>query len=223
VLIALYGLALAAHAQPFPPQDESLRYSVNWPSGLSLGEAMLSAHHAASGWELDLDLDADVPGFAIADHFHSATNPDLCSQAFERVTHHGSKKTQEKTAFDYPAAMGHRTTMNGGTTDFLIAPHCAWDALAFLYSARRALAHGSIPPPVQIYFGSSYSLHMEYTGEQSIQVSDKPATADRVAVSLKGPASTSTFEMFFARDAARTPLLVKIPVAVGTISLELAR
>jgi hypothetical protein len=29
--------------------------------------------------------------------------------------------------------------------------------------------------------------------------------------------------MFFARDAARTPLLVKIPVAVGTISLELAR
>jgi hypothetical protein len=218
------GIAPAVEAQqPFPPQDESLRYSVNWPSGLSLGEAVLTAHHAGSGWELDLSLDANVPGFAIADHFHSTTNGDSCSQVFERDTRHGSKKAQEKTLFDYPAAMGHRTTMNGGTTDFPIPPHCASDALAFLYSARRALAHGSIPPPAQIYFGSAYSLRMEYTGEQSIQISDKPATADRVAVSLKGPASSSTFEMFFARDAARTPLLVKIPVAVGMISLELAR
>jgi hypothetical protein len=113
--------------------------------------------------------------------------------------------------------------MNGGSSDVAIQPHCAWDALAFLYSARRALAHGSMPAPAQVYFGSSYSLRMEYTGEQTIQVSEKPAVADRVTVSLKGPASSSTFEMFFARDPARTPLLVKIPVAVGTISLELAR
>jgi hypothetical protein len=29
--------------------------------------------------------------------------------------------------------------------------------------------------------------------------------------------------MFYARDAARTPLLVKIPVSVGTVTLELVR
>jgi hypothetical protein len=190
---------------------------------LSLGEANLTARHAGGGWDLDLTLDADVPGFGIADHFHSATNSDLCSQTFERNTRQGARKSQEKITFDYPVGMGHRATMNGGTSDFLIPPDCAWDALAFLYSARRALAHGSIPPPAQIYLGSAYSLHMEYTGEQTVQVSDKSSVADRVAVSLKGPASSLTFEMFFARDPARTPLLVKIPVAVGTISLELAR
>jgi hypothetical protein len=29
--------------------------------------------------------------------------------------------------------------------------------------------------------------------------------------------------MYFARDAARTPLLVKVPLALGSLSLELVR
>jgi hypothetical protein len=64
---------------------------------------------------------------------------------------------------------------------------------------------------------------MDYTGAQTVPVAGKPTVTDHLNVSIKGPASKITLEMFFARDAARTPLLVKIPVAVGTISLELAR
>ena len=43
---------------------EVLHYTINWPSGLSLGEATLRADHTGegtatpSGWEFDLDLDA---------------------------------------------------------------------------------------------------------------------------------------------------------------------
>jgi hypothetical protein len=29
--------------------------------------------------------------------------------------------------------------------------------------------------------------------------------------------------MFFARDAARTPLIIRVPLSLGTFSLELAR
>jgi hypothetical protein len=46
---------------------------------------------------------------------------------------------------------------------------------------------------------------------------------DHVLVSIKGPKSDATAEIFFARDAARTPLLVKVPLSLGTVSVELVR
>jgi hypothetical protein len=42
-------------------------------------------------------------------------------------------------------------------------------------------------------------------------------------VSVKGPKSDFTVEVFYARDAARTPLLIRIPQPVGTLSMELVR
>ena len=44
---------------------------------------------------------------------------------------------------------------------------------------------------------------------------------DHVTVSLKGPKSDTAVEVFFARDAARTPLAIRIPVQMGKLSLEL--
>ena len=51
----------------------------------------------------------------------------------------------------------------------------------------------------------------------------KTVTTDHVNVYIKGPASNLTVEVFYARDAARTPLLFKVPVSLGTVSLELVR
>jgi hypothetical protein len=64
---------------------------------------------------------------------------------------------------------------------------------------------------------------MNYTGAQDVAVAGKPVVSDHLNVSVKGPASDFTFEIFYARDAARTPLLIKIPVSIGTVSLELVR
>jgi len=47
--------------------------------------------------------------------------------------------------------------------------------------------------------------------------------ADHLVFSVKGPKSEFSVEVFYARDAARTPLLIKIPQAVGTLSMELVR
>lgn len=208
----------------FPFQDESLHYTIDWPSGLNLGDAHLNAHKSATGWEFEMSVDAAIPGFAIADHLHSSTNTEGCSVQFERDTSHGKKKAHEQTDFDYHNGAAHRSTLvpGGGTSDQPISS-CAHDALAFLYFARRELGQGRVPPQEDLYFGAAYLARLEYTGAQTIQSNGKPAVTDHVVVSLKGPASDFHFEIFFARDPARTPLSVRIPSSFGTISLELAR
>jgi len=189
-----------------------------------LGEASLTAHRGAGGWDLELTLEAGIPGLRIADRFHSVTRPDLCSVELDREVHHGARKTSEKTVFDYQNGLAHRTSLNGGgSSDVPMPAHCASDALAFLFEARRVLGQGSLPQPKVVFLGPAYSIHLENAGEETITLGGKPQVSDRVAVSIKGPASSSNFEIAFARDAARTPVRARIPSSVGTISLELSR
>jgi hypothetical protein len=184
-------------------QPESLHYSVNWPSGLSLGEASLTAQKTAAGWDLAMTLDAEVPGFRISDQFHSVTNGQLCSLEFTRDISQGSRKANEKKAFD-------------------TAADCVSDGLAYLFALQRNLAQGKLPSPEQIFFGPTYSISVTPSGQQNIKVGGKPQIADELTVHLTGPASNSTFEIYFARDAARTPVLARIPTNLGAISVELS-
>jgi hypothetical protein len=216
-LPAAYGAGPAA-----PVQDESLAYSINYPSGLSLGEARLVSHKANDRWNFEMVLDAGVPGFAVSDRFRSVTNADLCSLEFERETLHGKRRSREKTTFDYKKGAAQRATVNGGKSEVKIGA-CAHDALALVYHARRELGSGKVPPAQQVFFGSQYRVKLEYSGAQNIVYNEKRAKADRVAVSLKGPASDVNFEIFFALDAARTPLAIRVPLAVGAISMELVQ
>jgi hypothetical protein len=214
-------LPLGAADPAIPAHDESLAYSINYASGLSLGEARLISRKANDRWFFDMVLDAGVPGFPVSDHFRSTASLELCSIDFERETLHGKKRSREKTTFDYKKDAAHRVTANGGgKTDVKIGA-CAHDALALVYHARRELARGKVPPAQQVFFGAQYRVKLEFTGAQTVTYSEKRAKADRVAVSLKGPASDVNFEIFFAQDARRTPLLVKAPLPVGVISMEL--
>ena len=223
IVLATAALAGAADAPAgFPFQDETLRYEVDWPSGLSLGDANLAAHRSGESWDLAMSLNVGIPGFAIADRYHSINSAMQCSSEFERTTSHGKKNSSEKTTFDYGQGRAFRGTRNGGKSEVTIGS-CARDALAFLYFARRELGQGRVPPQQNVFFGSSYSVRLEYTGAQTVTVADKTAVTDRVTVSFRGPASNASFEIFFARDAARTPLLVRVPSNLGTIVMELVR
>jgi hypothetical protein len=209
----------------FPFQNETLRYNVNWASGLSLGDLVLTATKADGGWSISADLDVGVPGLPIRDKYKSSMTGEYCSTELNRELSRGSKKNTEKTTFDQKNGHGLRETLfplGGGKTDFDI-PSCGKDALAYLYFARKELGQGRIPPASKVFFGSGYDVRMDYTGAQTIPVAGKPTVTDHLNVSFKGPGSKTTFEMFFARDAARTPLLVRIPLPVGTLSVELAR
>jgi hypothetical protein len=212
----------AAGPSGFPFQEESLRYTIKWPSGLSMGEASMTARRADGGWRFEMSMDAGIPGYAISDAIQSSATADLCSLEIDRDTKHGSRKTKEKTVFDYTGGHATRETMNGGgKTDFSISS-CARDALDFVYFARRELGQGRVAPAEDVYFGPPYSVRLEYTGAQTIPVNGKRVETDHVAVDLKGPSSNASFEIFFARDAARTPLIIRVPFTLGTFSMELA-
>ncbi len=210
--------------------NEQLRYSINWPSGLSLGEAQLRATRlkpapgtdAAEKRLLEFDLDAAVPSFAVSDRYRSDASPDFCSVEFQKKVTHGRKKTDEKTTFDSHAATATRETVGGGKSE-LKASSCSHDALAFLYYVRRELSQGRIPPPQTVFFGAAYEIRVEFAGTQKIRIGETPVDADRLTASVKGGSSDITFEVFFLKDAARTPALVRVPLALGTFSMELVR
>jgi hypothetical protein len=192
---------------------------------LPIWEASLTAARSGSNWAFALSLDAGIPGFPVADRLHSSATSELCSLELQRETSHGGRKSSETTTFDQAKGTARRTTTfpEGGGSSDLSLPACARDALAFVYYARRELGQGRVPAPQQVFFGGSYSARMDYTGAVTIQSGDKPAVTDHLVASVKGPKSDFTFEVFYARDAARTPLLVKIPLPVGSVSVELVR
>jgi hypothetical protein len=167
-----------------------------------------------------------IPLVPISDNYKSsAYGTDLCASTLQREISHGNKKVIEKTEFDQKNNQAHRQTIvpaGGGKSEFAI-PTCGRDALTFQYLARREMGQGRVPPAGRVFFGSGYDVKMVYTGAQDIPVAGKPVVTDHLDVSVKGPASEFNFEIFYARDAARTPLLIKIPVKVGTVSLELVR
>jgi len=221
-------LAPLAAQNGFPWQNESLHYTIEWQSGLSLGDAYLAAHRTEKGWDFQADVTAGVPGFDLKDRYTSTDTLDLCSTEFTRDQNHAGRQTKERIAFDQKAGTAERTTVipDGGAApgrSTFDIPSCARDALAYLYYGREELGQGRMPAAQDIYFGSAYAVRMDYTGSQNITVADKPTLTDHIVVSVKGPRSDFSFEVFYARDAARTPLQVLVPLPVGKFRLELVR
>ena len=226
IFAATVVLLTAARAQSgFPFKDESLHYSINWQSGLSLGDANLSARKVPAGWSFDVTSSVGIPGFSIEDRFHSIADAAFCSQELVRNLNHAGKRTDEKTTFDQKLQTAMRVTtfpLGGGKTSFDI-PSCARDAVAFAYFARIELGQGRMPPAQQVFLGASYAVKMDYTGAQNLPVDGKQTVTDHIVTSVKGPKSDFTFEVFYARDPARTPLQIRIPLPLGTFTLELVR
>ena len=208
--------------------NEQLRYTINWPSGLSLGEGQLSAMRSKPDGELpdrlsmELNIDAAIPGFQVLDHYRSSASADFCSVEFTKNTTHGKKKAEEKTVFDAEKQVAARVTAGGGKSE-LKTPLCGRDALAFLYFVRNELSQGRLPPSQPVFFGSAYNIRLEYTGTQSIRLADTPVEADRLTAALKGPSADVNFEIFFLKNKARTPALVRVPFKMGTFYMELVR
>lgn len=219
-------VASAADLTGFPFQNETLRYNIKFASGVSLGEATVSAtKDENAGWRFDMNFTAGVPGFNFADTFRSHADVSLCSADLDRTIAHGPKKVTEKTTFDQKQRTAERKTVNpaGGGTTQMDTPNCAQDALAYYFLARREMGQGRMPQAGKIYFGGPYDVRLQYTGAMDITAGEKTETTDHVNVFVKGPASDFTVEVFYARDAARTPVLFKVPVSIGKVTLELVR
>jgi hypothetical protein len=229
LVLLIFIPRLAAPAPPitvltgFPFTDETLNYSINWPSGLNLGEAHLQAKHTETGWSFGMAVDASVPGYAVKDDYTAHANPDFCSTEFARQVLHGARKGSETETVDRSHETVTRVTGNGGGASESAVPDCIKDALTLLFYTRRELGQGRVPPAQQLLFGGLYQVSLEYTGAPMIKVADKQVQSDELVCTLKGAQSNLQFEIYFARDPARTPLLVNVPLAVGKFSMELIR
>jgi hypothetical protein len=212
------GLCLAAAAAA--QQPENLSYSINWPSGLSLGEGSITAVRSGHHWDLSLKLEATIPGFPLRDEYHARASDGLCSVTFEKQSTHGSRIASEKSTFDAERKIVRRETSKGGSSETPIA-NCAKDALSFLFFVRKELAQGRIPPAQTIFFGAPYQASLKSSGAEQVKLGDQRVEADRLSVTLKGPASETTFDISFARDPARTPLVIRSQFAMGSFSMEL--
>jgi len=216
-------------ALPLPA--ESLRYTINWPSGLSLGEVTVrsdfardpAAEKGAGHWAFEMNIDASFPGFPLRDHEQSMATADLCSTQLDKITRHGARHTEERVTFDLGNHTVIRETLHGGGRSEMQASLCARDPLALLEFVRKELAQGRLAAQQSIVFGAIYQLRLNFKGAESIRVADAMVDVDHLVAAMTGPASDHTFEVFFARDAARTPVLAKIPTPLGTFSLELIR
>jgi len=226
-LISAPLLPAAEQLTGFPFQNETLRYRVIWPGGKALGEVTMGAHKTAEGgWDFDMATNVSIPIVPIADTYKStASTFDFCDAALSREISQGNKRVMERTQFDQKANRAVHQTMvpaGGGKTE-LALPTCGRDALTYIYYARREMGQGRVPPAGKVFFGSPYDVKTKYTGAMDIPAGSKTKTTDKLDVSVKGPASDFSLEIFYDRDAARTPLLIRIPVTVGTVSLELVR
>jgi hypothetical protein len=226
-LLATLSFAAVPVAQTptgFPFTDEDLNYSINWPGGANLGEAHLHARHSGANWKFELSLDAGVPGFAVKDSYHSDAVPDFCSTSFDRSTSHGSRAVQERETIDRDRATATRQTISkdGGKSEIPV-PACVKDALTYLFYARTEFGQGRVPAAQDILFGGLYRIQVEYTGAPMITVNQKQVQSDQATCTFKGRTGDYHFDIYFARDAARTPLLVTAPFAMGKFSMELIR
>jgi hypothetical protein len=225
---ALFALALVAVLVPpggaqagSAVPAETLRYSINWPSGLSLGEAVMSKKTLPDGRiEMEFHMDAGLPGFRVLDHYVSLTTSRLCSIEFQKRFEHGPRKADERSTFDHDSNRVKRETVRGGSSEMETGP-CPRDALAFLQFLRRELSAGRIPPPQTVYFGAPYEVRVQYRATETMVVGDERVETDGLDVTLKGKASEHRIQLNFARDEARTLVRVKVPFSMGLFSMEL--
>ncbi|MGH9662991.1 MAG: DUF3108 domain-containing protein, partial [Bryobacteraceae bacterium] len=207
--------ATAPAPAPFSSaRDESLHYNINWPSELSLGESQLSARSVTANGEpahkeFQFTVDAAVPGFEVHDQYHSLASQDFCSTEFDKSYTHGKRKAEEKIEFDTQNNTATRETLHGGGKSDLSTAACAKDPLTYVQFLRHELSDGRLPPPQAVIFGAAYQVRVEFAGAQTLRVGDKAVETDHLTATIKGPSSEIALDLYFARDAARTPVLVK--------------
>ncbi len=224
LFLAAALLAPAATVTLIPPAGgEQLHYTINWPSGLSLGEAQLSGSRsqdsAAARLLLNLRIDASIPGFAVSDSYSSQTSSAFCSASFEKHYRHGSRIANETTTFS-PDGSAHRQTSGGGSSDFSTSS-CPMDALAYLFFVSQELSQGRLPADQTVYFGAPYRVELKFVGDQEIPIGGKNVDADKLHATVTGESAGVQFDLFFLKDAARTLALVRLPLSLGTFSMVL--
>ena len=226
--IFLPWLAPAQQAVPFP-KGETLEYTISWPSGLDVGEARLVAsppeepENDDEAWLFRLHIEAAIPGYQVRGEYRSLTTAELCTLEFRRESVRGKRRAEEKTTVDQDHHEAHRTAIGGDEEQVFSVPRSARDGLAYLYFLRSELAQGRIPPEGTVLYGAPYKIRFTPAGTEQVELGGEQVEADQLMVTIEGPMSETTFVVLIARDPARTPVRITVPLEPGNFSMELVR
>jgi len=205
-----------------PSAEQTFTYTINWPSGLSLGESSITSRVNGDGMEYRMVLQAGFPGIPLRDEYVSKVNGSGCTTEFTKEAVHGTKKINEKLTFNGVGGLKRETPGGGGVSQAMV-PACAHDGLGFLFFLQKELAQGRMPSSATVIMGAQYQLTLTPAGSQQITLGPDRLEADRFICKSKGPGSEQNFELFFLRDAARTLAIAKVQFPVGSFAMELVR
>lgn len=199
---------------------ETLKLRLLWPSGVTLGEAVMSATAGQNDLHFEMTVEADLPIHNISGSFTSiATREGLCSIQYHRKMNEGPKVSEESIDFDQKAHQARRTL--GGQTATLPIPQCARDPLTFLYYYRNQLATGSPADLSTFFLGPERSLEVKPAGTEKVSAGGRERSAGKYLVTYHGPNSARTFDLWFSADGAREPVLIRLPSSLAIFSAEL--
>ena len=201
---------------------EQLRYSVDWPSGLSAGTAEFEARFLDPGWRFEATLRASHPKSEIDDRFISETDGQLCSRRFEKHIRHGRKRASELLRFGLQQLERTNLERLGEEQPGSKAVRsCAQDALAFLYFVRAELAAGRIPPTATVHFGAGYNLQLEHAQERWLLWEGERRLVDEIHVSVRGPQAQHALSVYFDRSEHRVPVLFGLTLDATNFTMRL--
>ena len=209
----------ASSSWPVLTSGEKLEYNLKWPSGISLGEAMLKATHNGNQKYLEATVDADLPQYHTLYTFSSVTNEQFCSQQFRMVLHEGKRISNDSFEFDQKNHQVHRVR-NGRSTTAAVADtsDCARDPLALVYYFREQLALGKPQTSGTLYLGEEYTVH--YDAATPGSGGSEAPTGDHFNIRADAPNAPNT-EVWIRNDLQRVPVLLRIAFSLGTLSADL--
>jgi hypothetical protein len=199
---------------------ETLRFRLLWPSGVGLGEAVLTVSAGQSQLHLDMTVDADLPIQKISGKFSSVATPNgLCSIQYHRKMIEGSKTSEETIEFDQKAHQAKRTV--NGQTATLPVSECAKDPLAFLYYFRSELAKRRTAQISSLVLAPDKSLEISSGTTETITAGGRQRKAQKFSAAIRYPYSTKSFEVWFSTDGRWEPLMVRLPSPLAVFSAEI--
>jgi uncharacterized protein DUF3108 len=224
ILLTARGLAPSA-PQASPGASlfgggETLRFKLLWPSGVGLGEAVLTVSAGQSQLHLDMTVDADLPIQNISGKFSSVATPDgLCSIQYHRKMTEGSKVSEESIEFDQKAHQAKRT-VNGQTTALSVS-ECARDPLAFLYYFRSELAQRRTAQTTSLVLAPEKRLEISSGATETITAGGRQRKAEKFSAVIRYPYSSKSFDVWFSTDGHWEPVLVRLPSPLAVFSAEI--
>jgi hypothetical protein len=226
LLLAALPLSLTAQSpsEAWPPLSggERLIYNLTWPSGLSLGEAVLQSSRAGNEIHLEATVIADLPQHRVNYTFRAVADSQLCSIRFTQRIREGSSPARDDILeFDQ---QNHSVTgtfrgrpLNAKTSA------CARDPLTFLYFLRRQLALGQTPvnaadTAASFYLWGDYSVRQQSAGAE---LGGKTRDGDSLRITYRGPEGEHSLDVWLRRDESRTPATVRMAFPLAVFSAEL--